>query len=197
MEGASSGWAGASSGIEGASGAVARGAVEEALERRHSEQSEEEGDETAAAGPALVELDIGDLERAVAHLLRSNEELAAFLAEQGPDAELEQALRENAEAVEVKRTRIADLRELRSKGILPTFLSAEPSKAARAVTVTYPSGKRLVDALALEKEREEAAVVARDLVQRERERAEAAARGAPLPSHAEDEQAQQGLGIML
>jgi hypothetical protein len=170
------------------------GSSKENNEKQKIDNTDDEEDFQASAGPSIVEQDISELERAVERLLQSNEELAEFLSGNGPDAELTAAIEDNIIAIQVKRTRIADLRELKSKGIFPTFLSSDPGKERTAVTVTYPSGQRLTNALEREKEREEAERVARALDDEAREAATGKSASAATPNLLVDP---ESLGIML
>mmetsp|Transcript_8750 Transcript_8750/g.15366 ORF Transcript_8750/g.15366 Transcript_8750/m.15366 type:complete len:179 (+) Transcript_8750:149-685(+) len=88
------------------------------------------------AGPSIIEMDISEIEHACRMLEKSNKELAAFLQENGEDPELKAAIEDNLEALKVKRERIEDLRELKAKGIMPTFLSSDPGKEKTAITIS-------------------------------------------------------------
>mmetsp|Transcript_2748 Transcript_2748/g.6533 ORF Transcript_2748/g.6533 Transcript_2748/m.6533 type:complete len:171 (-) Transcript_2748:114-626(-) len=111
----------------------------------------ESGGAGAGAGHSVVELDIKELENACNHLERSNAELAEFLRENGPDADLSRAIKENEEALETKRTRIADLREMLDTGILPTVvpppqgtneaMAKTPVELTWAAPATHEAGK--------------------------------------------------------
>ena len=83
------------------------------------------------AGP--LESEIQELEHAVVHLVRSNDELVQAIAEQGPDRDYQEAINDNIVTIARHRARIASLKEqLRAMhhGAMGDVHTAEVSGAA-------------------------------------------------------------------